>query len=148
MLRDTNETDTQNFDKLEVFKVGSMDMKLGLSDWGKTISWECSRIGCWGWYLGLRVTRQQRSVEDYITRSFILYISHHILFAWTNREEWDGRNMCKRRCAYRGFGGETWAEDHLKDLGVVWRKILKWVLKSGMELMDSIYEYLGQDRNR
>jgi hypothetical protein len=33
-----------------------MGVKLGLSHWGTNIGWGCSRIGCWGGYLGLRGT--------------------------------------------------------------------------------------------
>jgi hypothetical protein len=34
-----------------------MCVKLGLLHWMRNIGWGCSRIGCWGKYLGLRGTR-------------------------------------------------------------------------------------------
>jgi hypothetical protein len=34
-----------------------MGVKLGLSHWGRNMGWGCSRIGCWGGYLGLKGTR-------------------------------------------------------------------------------------------
>jgi hypothetical protein len=46
----------------------------------------------------------------------------------------------------QGFWWENLREMSLKNLGVVRKIILKWILKSEMELMDSIY--LGYDRNR
>ena len=53
----------------------------------------CSKIRCWGWYLGLKETRLQGSGEDYITRSFMLCTSHQILFEWSNKKGRDGQGI-------------------------------------------------------
>ena len=39
------------------FLVFCMGVKLGRSHWVKNVGWGCLRIGCWGEYFGLRVTR-------------------------------------------------------------------------------------------
>ena len=38
------------------FYLCCVGVKLGLSHWGRNIDWGCSRIWCWGGYLGLRGT--------------------------------------------------------------------------------------------
>jgi len=35
----------------------SVGVKCGRSHWGRNVCWGCSRIWCWGEYLGLRWTR-------------------------------------------------------------------------------------------
>jgi hypothetical protein len=46
-----------------------------------------------GGYLGLRGTKWRGSVEDCITKSFMLCTPHQISFGWSSQEEWDGRSM-------------------------------------------------------
>ena len=40
-----------------------MGVKLGRWHWGTNVGWGCLRIGCWGEYLGLRVTRKRGNGE-------------------------------------------------------------------------------------
>jgi hypothetical protein len=63
-----------------ILPVVCMGVKLGLSHWGRNKDWGCSRIGCWGRYLGLRGTWRQGSGEDYITRNLMTCTHHQILF--------------------------------------------------------------------
>ena len=51
-------------------------VKVGLSHWKRNVGWRCSRIVSWEIYFGLRVTRQERSDEDGITRISTVYINH------------------------------------------------------------------------
>jgi len=48
-----------------------MGWKLDFSHLGVNIGWGCSRIACWGKYLGFKRTRWQGSWEDYRTWSFL-----------------------------------------------------------------------------
>jgi hypothetical protein len=41
--------------------------------------WGCSRTECWGEYLDVRASRKQASGENYLMRSFILVLFHHVL---------------------------------------------------------------------
>jgi len=40
-----------------IFPVFCMGVKLGRSQWGRNIGWQCLRVGCWSEYMSLRVTR-------------------------------------------------------------------------------------------
>jgi hypothetical protein len=43
----------------------------------------CAEEDIWA----LRGTRQQGSREDYITRGFMVYTAHQMLFGWLKKEE-------------------------------------------------------------
>ena len=88
-----------------------MGLKLGRGLWGRNAGWGCLITGCWGGYLVLGGTRGQGSGGNYIMRSWMVCTPHPILFGWSNREEWDGRECTAYGGEERdvqGFGGETW----------------------------------------
>ena len=58
---------------------------------------------------------------------------------------WAGRvaRMEDGRGAYRVLVGRPYLSDHLENLDLAGRTILKWIFKGGMDWID-----LAQDRNR
>jgi hypothetical protein len=72
----------------------------------------------------ISVYYQQGGKEDYITRSFMICTPYQMSFGGSNRE----RDTCGRqeRCIQGFFWEETREGDHLEDLGVDRRIILKW----------------------
>ena len=61
-------------------------LKFGRSHWGRNLGWRCSRIGCWGWCLGLSGKGQQGSGENYVVGNLMICTAHQILFRWSNKE--------------------------------------------------------------
>ena len=110
-----------------------MSVILGLWRGGRPVGLECSWIGCWGKYLGLRWTRWRGSREYCITRSCMICILLTILlFRWWNQEDWDGRDTWHvgRRELHTGFWwGNLKKGDHWEDQGVDGRIILKFLFK-------------------
>jgi hypothetical protein len=74
--------------------------------------------------LALRRKREQGIREDYITKSFVLCTSHQIKFGCSNQEGLNGQGMW-----HIGETGFWWEGDHLEDLGMGGRIILKWFFK-------------------
>jgi hypothetical protein len=74
--------------------------------------------------------RLQRTGEDCAVRSFMICTAKQILFRRTTEEEREWRGMChewrEERCT-QGFGGEPEGKNHLHDLGIDGRIILKWI---------------------
>jgi hypothetical protein len=77
------------------------------------IYWNCSKIGCWKGYLGLRRTRKQGSGEGCITKSFMICTPQQILFG----EQIKNNEMSRACGTYRtqkgvkDFDGEIWGTE-------------------------------------
>ena len=108
------------------------EMKLGLSHSGKNTGWGCSRIGCWGSYWDIREKRELRIGEDSIRRSYITCTPRQILFIdhiKKNARDGEFNTYRGEGSCIQGCGGEHRDGDHLEDIRVNVRIILKMILK-------------------
>ena len=69
--------------------------------------------------------------------------ARQILFGWSGHEEWDERYMGHAGVREEVLTGFCWGDleerDHLEDLGLEGKRVLKWVIKKGdvgMEWID------------
>jgi hypothetical protein len=99
-------------------------------NWRRNVGW-----WCWGRRLGLGGTWKRGSGEDYISRSFMNCMPHHML-AWSNKEvRWVG-HVARGREMLTGYGWEDLMEtDYLKDLGIDGRIILKRIFETRVGLV-------------
>jgi hypothetical protein len=78
-----------------------VDMKPGLSPWGRNREWGCSSIGCWGRYLGLGGRKWQETGENCTVGSFMMCTADQILLQWATMR-WVGHVACmEMRNTYR-----------------------------------------------
>ena len=78
-----------NIYRIVILLVFWTGFKLGLQHWGRSIGWECSRVGCWGRYLGIG--------RDCIMRCFMICIltPHFMLMLWQTRANCLGTNTSR-----------------------------------------------------
>jgi hypothetical protein len=60
---------------------------------GKHTGWGCSRMRCWGKYSVLSGGTWQQSGENCVMKSFVICITHQILFGWSNEGGRDLQGM-------------------------------------------------------
>ena len=105
-----------------------MGVRIGLSHWRRNIDWGCSRTGCWGWYLGLRGTRVEKTTQRGAS-SPVLFTKYYPGDQIKNNEvSWACGTYGRQKRCTQGFGGETWKRQ-LERPRVDERIILKLISK-------------------
>jgi hypothetical protein len=103
-----------------------MGVKLGLSHWTGNTDWGCPRIGCCERYRGLRGKRRLHNEELHDC-----YFLPNIRAIKSQRMRW-AENVARigdSRVAYRVLVRRLRQRDHLGDLGVDGRMLLKRIFK-------------------